>query len=100
MAESEAIEKATAESSNRFVRYAARVAIEKQAVSDWEESLAKRLAAVRPSLARISKAAELQSAMIDKLAGLNFSKMDKSQKLAAIRAYQLVFTRTGPYSLV
>jgi putative heme-binding domain-containing protein len=85
---------------DRFVRFAARVAIEKQPLEAWKN---KALAETRPvaaiqaimALARISKDSQLQLAMLQKLTSLDFGAMSKNQKLAALRTYQLVFTRTG-----
>jgi len=86
-------------SSERFVRHAARVAIEKQPVSAWaDRALAERnpRASVEAliALARLGDKA-LQSKIVAALSRLELKAMDPSMSLPLLRAWQLVFTRMG-----
>ncbi len=84
---------------DRFVRYSARVALEHQPVKQWQD---KALAIGDPDavitvvvgLAHQSEKA-LQPKLLAKLAELDFAKLDERQQLDLLRAYQVVFTRTG-----
>jgi len=100
-------------SKDRAIRYAARVAIEWQPVTGWQE---RALAEKNPdraiqgiiALARVTGRDEphrkpespqpnpqLQAKMLDTLEGLDWAKLDKGQRLDLLRAYTLVFTRHG-----
>jgi putative heme-binding domain-containing protein len=86
-------------SDDRWIRYAARVAIERQPVSAWADRVfgEKRPWAViegAVALARIGKP-EHRDRLLGLLNGLNFAKLDEAGRLAAIRAYQLAFIRLG-----
>ena len=84
--------------ADRFVRWAARVAVEKQPVADWAE---KALAETRPratvetiiALARHGDKT-LQPKLIDSLVKLD-PDTEASSLLPLLRAYQLCFTRMG-----
>lgn len=84
---------------DRFVRYAARVALEHQPVKTWQE---KALALTEPdavvgavvALARQGDKS-LQPKLLAALNGLWKEKLNEAQVLDALRAYQLVFLRTG-----
>ena len=85
--------------SDRFIRYAARIAVENQPVSEWE---AKLLSATNPdtvitgtvALARSGQAAS-RDALLDKLLSLPLAKLSERQQLELCRAYALVFIRMG-----
>jgi putative heme-binding domain-containing protein len=85
---------------DRWVRYAARVAIERQPASAWAPRLLtgeKRPWAIiegAVALARVGSV-ENRDALLTLLNGLNFGPLDESARLAAIRAYQLVLIRRG-----
>ncbi|MCA9269466.1 MAG: c-type cytochrome, partial [Planctomycetales bacterium] len=86
-------------SRDRAIRYAARVAIERQPLDAWKaKALAEKrtIAKIQCSIALARcGTAELQS---DVLAGLNalpLSRLDEEQTLDALRAYQLAFIRLG-----
>jgi len=86
--------------SDRFVRYAARVAIERQPADAW---IARLRDEARPNaviegcvaLARVSKRPDTQPVIFEKLAGLGGSGLSVDQRLAALRALQLTFIRQG-----
>ncbi len=85
--------------ADRFLRYAARIALEHQPVAAWKE---RALGETRPegivgaviALARQGDVS-LQPRLIDTLLDLPFSKLGVEQKLDVLRAYQLVFLRLG-----
>jgi putative heme-binding domain-containing protein len=87
-------------SPDRFVRNAARVAVEFQPVDTWK---AKALAESDPqaalnalvALARYGTAKD-QPAILGALEKLPFAKLSREQKLEKFRALQLTFIRTGP----
>lgn len=85
--------------ADRFVRYAARVALEKQPPSAWQEQLdapANAWATIElaAGLARMGDAAQ-QPRILAALNKLDPAGMPVDQLLAAIRSYQLAFTRMG-----
>ncbi|MDX1642660.1 MAG: hypothetical protein R3220_13240, partial [Balneolaceae bacterium] len=97
----EAIQKAWAHlnSNDRFLRHAARVAIEWQPVSEWAEkalnenkSQARITALV--ALAR-SESDEYRYRAIDSLLELKFDSLNPMQKLGYLRAASLIFMRLG-----
>ena len=96
-----AVEKAWKHLGNddRWIRYAARVAVERQPVSAWADRV---FAEKRPwaviegsvALARMGSA-EHRDRILGKLDALDFARLDEAARLAAIRAYQLVLIRRG-----
>jgi putative heme-binding domain-containing protein len=86
-------------SPDRFLRYAARVAVESQPVADWQErALAEKdpqaLALAMVALARQGKAAALP-ALLGALGRLELGKLPDPVLLDALRAYMLAFDRMG-----
>ncbi|MBA4186567.1 MAG: heme-binding protein [Planctomycetaceae bacterium] len=85
--------------AERFVRYSARVALEHQAVKEWQEkalalnNLNARVNAV-VALARQGEKG-LQPKLAEVLNGVLSQSISESQILDVLRAYQLVFTRMG-----
>lgn len=85
--------------ADRHIRYAARMALEHQAVNTWR---AKALAETNPialtqvliALARNGVEGD-KSAILNALNGINFSKLAPTQQLDVLRAYELVFARMG-----
>lgn len=84
---------------DRVIRYAARIAIENQSLSLWEE----RVFAEKPSLAAIhgiialcrhGNASHAQRVM-DKLSEMPIEKMPMADRIDLMRAYSLCFTRLG-----
>lgn len=84
---------------DRWVRYAARVAIERQPVESWAERV---LTENRPwaviegavGLARTGEA-RYRDALLARLNGLTVDRLDEAARLALIRAYQLTLIRMG-----
>lgn len=85
---------------DRFVRYAARVALEHQPVERWAERV---VAEARPdalltgavALARCGRA-EHKPQLLASLARLDWDQLSLDQRLALLRAYGLIFIRLGP----
>lgn len=86
--------------SDRFIRYAARMAIEHQPVSEWQE---KALSEKNPqiltqgiiALAR-NGSTDNQSKMITALSTIqNFNQLPEAQKIDILRAFELILLRTG-----
>ncbi len=86
-------------SEDRWIRQAARVAIERQPVAGWSDRV---FAETRPraviegavALARMGGAGD-RDRLLTLLNGLNFFRLDEAARLAAVRAYQLVLIRLG-----
>ena len=97
----EAIEKAWPHlaSKDRFIRFAARIAIEHQPAARWAE---KAFAEKNPqaqiealiALARTGDKA-LQPKLLAALAALDFAKLPAELRLPLLRAWELAFTRMG-----
>jgi putative heme-binding domain-containing protein len=82
---------------DRFIRYAARVALEKQPATKWQQHLTKEkspwaVIELSTALARMG-AKNQQPKILAALNQLDFKNMEAKQFLAALRAYQLAFTR-------
>lgn len=84
---------------DRFIRFAAREAIERQPAQKWAD---KALAETNPqasiealiALARVGDKS-LQTKIFVSLGRLDFAKLPQELKLPYLRAWQLVFTRMG-----
>jgi len=85
--------------SDRFIRYAARTAIEHQSVDQWqektltEEDFESRIQA-SIALARL-KPDGVQARLLEGLNGIALEELSNRQKLDLFRAYSLAFTRLG-----
>ena len=82
---------------DRFIRYAARVALEKQPATKWQQHLTKEkspwgVIELSTALARMGTK-DQQPKILAALNRLDFKNMEAKQFLAALRAYQLAFTR-------
>lgn len=87
------------DNSDRFIRHAARVAIEWQPVDEWAD---KAMEEERPqaritSLVALARAGseEYREGAIDSLIELNFQTLTSMQKLGYLRAASLIFMRLG-----
>lgn len=89
---------------DRFVRYAARIAVEHQPVSGWQERALTETDPQRTTQAIIALArssdvkkgdAVLRGKMIDALAKVNYAQLPESQQFDITRAFELILTRTG-----
>ena len=97
----EAIDKAWSHlgHADRLVRWAARVAIERQPVQLWAARATKQTEpwAVIESgvaLARMG-GKERQNGLLARLNGIDFAKLTVPQKLALVRAYEITIARSG-----
>ena len=84
---------------DRFIRYAARVALEKQPIAKWQKHITTEkspwaVIELSTALARMGSK-DQQSNILAALNQLNYKNMETKQFLAALRAYQLAFTRHG-----
>ncbi|WP_437190879.1 c-type cytochrome [Planctomicrobium sp. SH527] len=88
-------------SPDRFLRYAARIALEFQPVDSWRQRVLTDMSL--PALARIDGVIALarqgkpedQTAAIAALNAIDYAAQDEVTRLAMLRAYQLVFIRLG-----
>ena len=85
--------------AGRFIRFAARIAVENQPVETWREralgegnSQAAVMALI--ALARQGDADDLPG-IVAALGRLDLRELEEPQRLAALRAYALAFTRLG-----
>jgi putative heme-binding domain-containing protein len=86
-------------STDRFIRYAARLALEHQPVSQWQDlALTEKdpVASTQSliSLIRMGKG-EKQNEIINALLKINFKTLTESQKIDVLRAFELSFLRMG-----
>jgi len=84
---------------DRFVRYAARIAVEHQPVSQWQDKALAETDPVRATFATIALARHgaptLKSQMLNTLLKIKMDGLTEEQQLDVLRAIELVFTRTG-----
>ncbi len=86
-------------STDRFLRHAARVAVESQPVDTWADRVLKEkdtqaVITGAVALARQGKPAHL-TPLVTRLMELNPGNLEESQLLGLLRAYQLAFLRLG-----
>ncbi|HZZ42862.1 MAG TPA: hypothetical protein VFE58_07980 [Tepidisphaeraceae bacterium] len=86
-------------STDRFIRYAARVAIESQPLAEWQD---RALAANPPTasinaLLALSRVGDksLQPKILDALDRLGFKQLTRDQKLELLRTYDVCLIRMG-----
>jgi putative heme-binding domain-containing protein len=84
---------------DRAVRFAARIALEHQPVTQWrgrvmEATNPQSLVTGAIALARCGEPSD-QAAIHQRLASLDWGSLDRTQRLELLRAYQLSFTRLG-----
>ena len=86
---------------DRFIRYAARIALEHQPLDRWKnlaliEKDADKAIAALIALARVAEPEpDLQRASLSKLNALNWDELTKDDKLDLLRAYELILVRMG-----
>jgi putative heme-binding domain-containing protein len=84
---------------DRFIRYAARVAIENQPVSEWQNRVHTEKDPVILTQAGIALArkgnATVKSQLLKSLMTINYSQLSEAQQLDLARAFELVFSRMG-----
>lgn len=84
---------------DRFVRYAARVAVEHQPVSSWQARALKEtdpqiLTQAMIALAHQGKSAS-KDAMLQALTKIDFDKLTPSQQIDLVRAFEVIIFRMG-----
>jgi putative heme-binding domain-containing protein len=84
---------------DRFIRYAARIAIEAQPLSEWADKTINEKDPVILTNAAIGLArrgdAKAKKSLLTALTSVNISLLTASQQLDLMRAIELVFTRMG-----
>jgi putative heme-binding domain-containing protein len=84
---------------DRFIRYAARIAVEHQNVADWREKALNEkdpIAVTQAMIALVRNGNKNdQESIIKVLNKINISALNESQKIDVLRAYELVFSRMG-----
>lgn len=84
---------------DRFVRYAARIAIEHQPVAEWQDRVLNETDPTALSLAMIALARHgksvLKDKMIQSLVKVDFEKLTPSQKIDLVRAFEVMIFRMG-----
>jgi putative heme-binding domain-containing protein len=83
---------------DRFIRYAARVALEHQPVKFWQDKLpSKTPNEIIGGVVALARQGDksVQPRLLERLAQLNWTSLSEEDKLDLLRAYQLVFIRTG-----
>ncbi|QDU25134.1 Cytochrome c [Anatilimnocola aggregata] len=85
--------------SDRHIRYAARVALERLPVATWQDQVlgSTDIETVITGVVGLARQADapLQSKLLAALEKLNYSSLTENQQLELLRAYQLVFLRLG-----
>lgn len=84
---------------DRFIRYAARIALEHQPASQWQARAMKEndpviLTQSMIALARRGTPAAKNS-MLKALTQIDYAKLSESQQIDLLRAFELIFTRMG-----
>jgi putative heme-binding domain-containing protein len=87
------------EDKDRFIRYAARVAVESQPLTAWKEKALQESNPIRLTQATIALArkgdSSIKGPLLDKLVNIKFQNLEENQQLDLIRAIELVFARMG-----
>ena len=85
--------------SDRFIRYAARLAIEHQPVSEWQDLALNEKDPVALTQAIISLIrqgkGDKQNEILNALLKINYKTLTEAQQLDVLRAYELAFLRMG-----
>ncbi|MEX0866384.1 MAG: c-type cytochrome [Pirellulales bacterium] len=85
--------------ADRYIRYAARVALEHQDVTQWQDRALQEKnpqAAIQAIVALARQGdKQLQPKLLETLGRIDLAKLTEPQRLDLLRAYQLVFIRTG-----
>ncbi len=86
-------------SEDRFIRFAARIAIEHQPVTEWQEKAINEKDPVRLTEAAIALARNGKPDQKDKILSalitIDYSKLSESQQTDVLRAFELVLYRMG-----
>ncbi len=84
---------------DRFVRYAARIAVEHQPVGEWQEKALKEadpaiLTQASIALARHGKK-DVKNGMLQALTKVDYTKLSEAQQIDLLRAFEVIFYRMG-----
>ena len=86
-------------SPDRFIRYAARLAIEHQPVNEWQDKTLQEKDPVTLTQATISLIrmgnGDKQNEILNALMGINYKALTEPQQLDVLRAFELAFLRMG-----
>jgi putative heme-binding domain-containing protein len=84
---------------DRFIRYAARIAIEHQPINEWKEKAVKEkdpITLIQASIALAREGGkEEKDNLLKALTAIDFSKLSEPQQLDLLRAVELVLVRFG-----
>jgi putative heme-binding domain-containing protein len=84
---------------DRFIRFAARIAVEHQPVAEWKDRALAEKDPVTLTQAAIALAregsADLRDKILTALAGINYSQLTEPQQIDLLRAVELVLARMG-----
>ena len=84
---------------DRFIRYAARVAIETQPLAQWQDKvLAEKdpITLIQSTIAMARRGnAAIKSQLLKSLTEVAYTELAESQQLDLLRAFELIFTRMG-----
>ena len=84
---------------DRFIRYAARVAVEHQPLSEWQDRALKETDPQILTEAAIALThqgqPELKNRLLQALTKINYSELSSPQQIDLLRAFELVFSRMG-----
>ncbi|GAB3538942.1 c-type cytochrome [Spirosoma fluminis] len=84
---------------DRFVRYAARIAVEHQPVAQWQEKAIAETDPQRAIQAIVALArqgsADVKSKAISTLLKINYAQLSESQQFDLLRTFELIFLRMG-----
>lgn len=84
---------------DRFIRYAARVAIEHQPAQEWAQKAVDEKDPVTLTQAAIAQARlrnkDIKEKLLQSLTSINFSTLTDDQKIDLVRAFELVYLKLG-----
>ncbi|MGA0555566.1 c-type cytochrome [Larkinella sp. VNQ87] len=84
---------------DRFVRYAARIAVEHQPVAQWQDKALAETNPQRATQAIVALARQgnesVKSSALNTLLKINFAQLPESQQFDVLRAFELIFLRMG-----
>ncbi|MDP4285100.1 MAG: c-type cytochrome [Bacteroidota bacterium] len=86
-------------SNDRFIRYAARIAVEHQPVTEWQEKALSEKDPITLTQAMIALARNgnknLKDRIFKSLMSVNYAQLSDSQQLDLLRAFELTLSRMG-----
>ncbi|WP_149277037.1 c-type cytochrome [Pareuzebyella sediminis] len=86
-------------SEDRFIRYAARIAVEHQPISLWQDKVYEETDAIRKIQGAIALARQGDSnqrnRLLETLTGIDYVSLTTSQQVDLVRAIELVLSRMG-----